>query len=93
MTEIQFLVKLLLEDSIVADIKELIAARIAEIDGKRSTIQFQPLNVNPWPKLTNPNPLEGVCLHEYSFPWELTTDRRCKKCGHVSPSIATNSRV
>lgn len=78
MTEIQFLVDLLMRPDATSEMKELIASRIKELSA------FPYVTVTP--QITTPyipyiyGPVD-VCQHEYPQPWFGTVPPNCKKCG------------
>lgn len=84
MSEIEFLAKLLLEDSIDKEVKEKIVNRIVELEqSKPFTITLPTV---PPTEVFIPSVFTPVCDHEYPNPWHGTIPPRCKKCGE--PALA-----
>jgi hypothetical protein len=81
MTEIEFLVELLINDELSETVKNKLLARISEVE-KNRTFTPAPYVV---PYVTTPNivlnPPLIPCQHEYPFPWFGTVPPACRKCG------------
>jgi hypothetical protein len=87
MTEIEFLVQLLLNDVMSDELKNKLLARIGEIEKLRNTVIFpiaspgvvQPIYLGPI----------DTCLHEYPQPWMSISPPHCKKCGKQATNWIT----
>lgn len=81
MTEIEFLVKLLSEDSMSDEMKLKLLARIGEIESNRMIVQHPPITL---PYISTPHvtiPYPQPCIHDYPHPWFGTVPPSCRKCG------------
>lgn len=79
-TEIEFLVKLLSEDSMSDEMKLKLLARIAEVEQNRAIVN--PFAPGLLPYISSPTIVIPVpCIHEYPNQWGATIPPSCIKCG------------
>lgn len=79
MTEIQFLVQLLLTETMEESLKSKLLKRIEEVELTRLTLN------NPlYSPIVIPYFSQQYCLHEFPLPYYGTGPATCKKCGALA---------
>lgn len=89
MTEIEFLVQLILNEQMSDSLRATLLGRIDEIEKSRLATPIQYPFLQPYPavqpiNIQIPYVDPTTCFHEFPIPWHGLTAPPCKKCGTLA---------